>query len=150
MLAFRSPNSSCLRAIGHGQRSLTSVAKAIPSNSHAVRLSIASIARRETHLSYRRSTFTTSSNSANKQSIFRFIWNQVKKSPLQYFTIPSVAAFVGLTTNWMGVKMLFYPIEYTGTEWYRESPYVPYGVIGWQGVRSVFTTFLFRFSCRIV
>lgn len=34
----------------------------------------------------------------------------------------------------MGVKMLFYPIEYTGTEWYRESPNVPYGVFGWQGV----------------
>lgn len=30
--------------------------------------------------------------------------------------------------------MLFYPIEYTGTEWYRESPFVPYGLLGWQGV----------------
>jgi len=29
--------------------------------------------------------------------------------------------------------MLFYPIEYTGTEWYR-SPLVPYGFLGWQGV----------------
>ncbi|KAL7520093.1 hypothetical protein ACHAWX_004840 [Stephanocyclus meneghinianus] len=138
MLAFRSiqnssPNSSCLRAICRGQR-LSSIAKAMPSNSNSVRPSVASITRRETHLSYGRSTFTTSNNSAKKQSTFRFIWNEVKKSPLQYFTIPSVAAFVGLTTNWMGVKMLFYPIEYTGTEWYRESPYVPYGIIGWQGV----------------
>lgn len=30
--------------------------------------------------------------------------------------------------------MLFYPIEYTGTEWYRSSPFVPYGFLGWQGV----------------
>lgn len=52
---------------------------------------------------------------------------------MQYLTIPAVAAFLGLYTNWMGVKMLFYPIEYTGTEWYR-TPYTPYGVIGWQGV----------------
>jgi len=29
--------------------------------------------------------------------------------------------------------MLFYPIEYTGTEWYRR-PHVPYGFLGWQGV----------------
>jgi uncharacterized membrane protein YheB (UPF0754 family) len=45
-----------------------------------------------------------------------------------------VAAFVGLTTNWMGVYMLFYPIDYVGTEWYRASPFTPYGVLGWQGV----------------
>ena len=29
--------------------------------------------------------------------------------------------------------MLFYPIEYTGTQWYRD-PTVPYGFFGWQGV----------------
>ena len=62
------------------------------------------------------------------------IWKALKKTPLQYATIPAVAAFLGLSTNWMGVKMLFYPIEYTGTEWYRSSPFVPYGFLGWQGV----------------
>ena len=29
--------------------------------------------------------------------------------------------------------MLFYPIDYTGTQWYRD-PTVPYGIFGWQGV----------------
>ena len=29
--------------------------------------------------------------------------------------------------------MLFYPIEYTGTQWFRD-PTVPYGILGWQGV----------------
>jgi len=53
---------------------------------------------------------------------------------VEYATIPAVAAFVGLTTNWMGVKMLFYPIEYTGFQWYRGDKECPYGVLGWQGV----------------
>jgi uncharacterized membrane protein YheB (UPF0754 family) len=33
----------------------------------------------------------------------------------------------------MGVKMLFYPIEYVGVEWYR-ADHSPLGLIGWQGV----------------
>jgi hypothetical protein len=49
---------------------------------------------------------------------FKEIWNELRASPLQYSTIPAVAAFLGLYTNWVGVKMLFYPIEYTGTGWY--------------------------------
>ena len=49
---------------------------------------------------------------------------------MQYATIPAVAAFLGLSTNYVGVKMLFYPIEYTGTDWFRSSPDVPYGVSG--------------------
>lgn len=40
---------------------------------------------------------------------------------------------MAMYTNWIAVKMLFYPIEYMGTEWYRE-PFVPYGIFGWQGV----------------
>lgn len=53
--------------------------------------------------------------------------------PVEYASIPFVAAFVGITTNWMGVKMLFYPIEYTGLDWKRW-PDTPYGLFGWQGV----------------
>lgn len=34
---------------------------------------------------------------------------------------------MAMYTNWIAVKMLFYPIEYIGTEWYREE-FVPYGV----------------------
>ncbi|KAL7544030.1 hypothetical protein ACHAXR_013453 [Thalassiosira sp. AJA248-18] len=84
----------------------------------------------------RRSTFTThsSSRSHDGPKTLKGIWNELLKTPLQYATIPAVAAFLGLTTNWMGVNMLFYPIEYQGTEWYRESPFVPYGFLGWQGV----------------
>jgi uncharacterized membrane protein YheB (UPF0754 family) len=33
----------------------------------------------------------------------------------------------------MGVKMLFYPIDYVGVEWYR-AHHSPLGLIGWQGV----------------
>ena len=45
------------------------------------------------------------------------IWKELRTSPMQYATIPAVAAFLGLYTNYVGVKMLFYPIEYKGTEW---------------------------------
>ncbi len=57
----------------------------------------------------------------------REIWNELRQSPLQYATIPAVAACMAMYTNWIAVKMLFYPIDYMGTEWYRE-PFVPYGV----------------------
>ena len=77
------------------------------------------------------STSTNSQKVTSPKSI-KEIWEALKKTPLQYATIPAVAAFLGLSTNWMGVKMLFYPIEYTGTEWYRSSPFVPYGFLGWQ------------------
>lgn len=49
-------------------------------------------------------------------------------------SIPAVAAFVGISTNWMGVKMLFYPIEYFGVDCYRPDRNCPYGFFGWQGV----------------
>jgi len=48
-------------------------------------------------------------------------------------TIPVVAAVVGFVTNYAGVKMLFYPIDYVGIDIYREAD-SPYGFIGWQGV----------------
>lgn len=61
------------------------------------------------------------------------VWQKIRNRPIEYATIPCVAAFVGIMTNWMGVKMLFYPIEYFGTEWYREEM-SPYGYFGWQGM----------------
>jgi hypothetical protein len=60
------------------------------------------------------------------------VWQKLRNRPIEYATIPCVAAFVGIMTNWMGVKMLFYPIEYFGTEWYR-AELSPYGYFGWQG-----------------
>ena len=44
-----------------------------------------------------------------------------------------MAALVGLYTNYAGVQLLFYPIEYQGTGWYRP-PMSPLGFLGWQGV----------------
>uniref|UniRef100_A0A7S2A1R6 Uncharacterized protein n=1 Tax=Trieres chinensis TaxID=1514140 RepID=A0A7S2A1R6_TRICV len=58
----------------------------------------------------------------------------LRERPIEYATIPAVAAFVGLSTNLMGVKMLFYPIEYAGFDWHRPGPHSPWGVLGWQGV----------------
>jgi hypothetical protein len=66
------------------------------------------------------------------------IWQKLRHRPIEYATIPCVAAFVGIMTNWMGVKMLFYPIEYFGTEWYREE-LSPYGYFGWQGTSGTNT-----------
>jgi uncharacterized membrane protein YheB (UPF0754 family) len=61
------------------------------------------------------------------------MWNNISSRPIEYASIPCVAAFVGITTNWMGVKMLFYPIEYFGLDWQRWKN-TPYGLFGWQGV----------------
>lgn len=63
------------------------------------------------------------------------MYAEITKRPVEYATIPVVAAFVGISTNWMGVKMLFYPIEYVGTtSVYPRPPHSPYGYFGWQGV----------------
>ena len=42
----------------------------------------------------------------------------------RYLSIPVVAAFVGWSTNWIAIKLLFYPIEPIG-----KPPY-----LGWQGI----------------
>jgi uncharacterized membrane protein YheB (UPF0754 family) len=42
---------------------------------------------------------------------------------LTYLTIPAISAVVGLVTNWLAVKMTFYPVEYRGIR--------PFG---WQGI----------------
>jgi hypothetical protein len=39
---------------------------------------------------------------------------QFKANPLTFISIPVVAAIVGYVTNYVGVNMLFYPIEWTG------------------------------------
>jgi uncharacterized membrane protein YheB (UPF0754 family) len=40
-----------------------------------------------------------------------------------FLTVPAVAAFVGWGTNWLAVKMIFYPERFVGV-----------GPIGWQGI----------------
>jgi uncharacterized membrane protein YheB (UPF0754 family) len=49
----------------------------------------------------------------------------------------------------MGVKMLFYPIEYTGADWMRW-PDTPYGLFGWQGVVPTKTAFMAERLVNIV
>lgn len=82
-----------------------------------------------------RQQFRSSATSANigHVSISRQIWRTISKRPIEYASVPCVAAFVGITTNWMGVKMLFYPIEYFGID-VKRWPSTPYGLFGWQGV----------------
>jgi uncharacterized membrane protein YheB (UPF0754 family) len=56
-----------------------------------------------------------------------------KERPWTYISIPIVAAMVGYITNWVGVKMLFYPIQWRGfpfVRWEGE----PLGLFGWQGI----------------
>jgi uncharacterized membrane protein YheB (UPF0754 family) len=81
-----------------------------------------------------------SRNSATNQiikspqtSLYKRISTAVKSKPIEYATIPCVAAFVGISTNYMGVQMLFYPIEYIGSS-IRRFENAPYGIFGWQGV----------------
>jgi uncharacterized membrane protein YheB (UPF0754 family) len=72
--------------------------------------------------------------SATAAGASKLTWaQQFRTQPLAYMTIPVVAAGVGFVTNWAGVKMLFYPLEYVGVELYR-APNSPWGVAGWQGV----------------
>src|SRR5690606_17369640 len=42
----------------------------------------------------------------------------------QYLSIPVVAAFIGWSTNWLAVKMSFYPLEFVGIQ----------PLLGWQGI----------------
>ncbi len=43
----------------------------------------------------------------------------------EYWSIPFVAAFIGWVTNWVAIKMMFYPIEFWGWKPLK---------LGWQGV----------------
>lgn len=55
------------------------------------------------------------------------------RNPLGYMTIPFVAAVVGYGTNWVGVKMIFYPIGFWGFP-LKRWPGQPLGLLGWQGI----------------
>eukprot|EP00931_Biecheleriopsis_adriatica_P087220 TRINITY_DN61721_c0_g1_i1.p1 TRINITY_DN61721_c0_g1~~TRINITY_DN61721_c0_g1_i1.p1 ORF type:complete len:561 (+),score=93.22 TRINITY_DN61721_c0_g1_i1:105-1787(+) len=66
-------------------------------------------------------------------AIAREVWRTFISSPLSYMTIPVVAAIVGYGTNWVGVKMIFYPINFWGVD-IKRWPQQPLGFIGWQGI----------------
>ena len=64
---------------------------------------------------------------------WRLAVEDMKRNPIQYISIPIVAALVGYITNYVGVKMLFYPINWIGIpiiRWENQ----PLGLIGWQGI----------------
>jgi uncharacterized membrane protein YheB (UPF0754 family) len=65
---------------------------------------------------------------------FKASCRDMKQRPLKYLSIPISAAIIGYITNWVGVKMLFYPLEWTGLPLMRFGPEQPFGVLGWQGV----------------
>ena len=67
------------------------------------------------------------------QSTYQKILSSIKANPIEFATIPAVAALVGISTNYMGVQMLFYPLEYRGSSFKRYDK-APYGIFGWQGV----------------
>jgi hypothetical protein len=70
---------------------------------------------------------------SSKPLLRAVIWKEISSRPIEFLSIPCVAAFVGILTNWMGVKMLFYPVEYFGINLKRWED-TPYGLFGWQGV----------------
>lgn len=63
----------------------------------------------------------------------REIVGEFRRNPWTFLTIPVVAALVGWLTNWVGVKMLFYPIEWSGIPLFRWENQ-PLGLFGWQGI----------------
>mmetsp|Transcript_5677 Transcript_5677/g.10764 ORF Transcript_5677/g.10764 Transcript_5677/m.10764 type:complete len:504 (+) Transcript_5677:234-1745(+) len=72
-------------------------------------------------------------NAVQQTSFYHRVYNAIKANPIEFLTIPTVAAFVGISTNYMGVQMLFYPLEYQGSS-IKRFPDAPYGIFGWQGV----------------
>jgi len=62
------------------------------------------------------------------------IANEFKANPWTYISIPIVAALVGWVTNYVGVKMLFYPIEWRGVWPMMRWEGQPLGFFGWQGI----------------
>jgi hypothetical protein len=68
----------------------------------------------------------------------QFLWSlqDMKVNPVQYLSIPVSAAIIGYITNWLGVKMIFYPIQWRGLPIYKW-PNQPLGILGWQGVYSI-------------
>ncbi len=77
------------------------------------------------------------------------VWQEISNRPIEFFSVPCVAAFVGILTNWMGVKMLFYPVDYMGLELKRWEK-TPYGLFGWQGVVPTKTDMMAKRLVKII
>jgi hypothetical protein len=103
---------------------------------------------------FKRTTTTTTTTTASKSTTKpltarQIIYKEVTSRPIEFVSIPCVAAFVGILTNWMGVKMLFYPIEYFGVNLKRWDD-TPYGLFGWQGVVPTKTEIMAKRLVNIV
>ncbi len=69
-------------------------------------------------------------------------WSKFNADRRGMLLIPVVAAFVGWFTNWLAVKMIFYPINFLGIplmQYVEGSTYgfdvlQPLGLFGWQGI----------------
>lgn len=69
-------------------------------------------------------------------------WRKFNADRRGMLLIPIVAAFVGWFTNWLAVKMIFYPIKFFGIpfmQYVEGSAYgfdvlQPLGLFGWQGI----------------
>mmetsp|Transcript_5077 Transcript_5077/g.10705 ORF Transcript_5077/g.10705 Transcript_5077/m.10705 type:complete len:423 (-) Transcript_5077:69-1337(-) len=51
----------------------------------------------------------------------------------KYLIMPFMSGFVGYGTNWLALKMTFYPLEFWGPELVRIKDQ-PLGLFGWQGI----------------
>jgi hypothetical protein len=91
----------------------------------------------------------TRTSTVKQKQHHQSLWGRICSRPIEYASIPCVAAFVGITTNWMGVKMLFYPIDYFGVEWRRDVG-TPYGLFGWQGVVPTKTVMMAERLVKII
>ena len=63
----------------------------------------------------------------------RRLWKRFKGDWRGYCMIPITAAFVGWFTNWLAVKMIFYPLEFRGIP-FRVLEDQPFGLFGWRGI----------------
>lgn len=93
---------------------------------------------------------TLSTKQKPQKSHQQTVWSQISSRPVEYLSIPCVAAFVGISTNWMGVKMLFYPIDYLCVVDWQRWPNTPYGLFGWQGVVPTKTEIMAKRLVKIV
>ena len=57
-----------------------------------------------------------------------------------YFIIPVTSALVGWSTNWLAIKMMFYPLEFVG-----KAPY-----LGWRGIIPANAPRLARIAVRLL
>ena len=52
--------------------------------------------------------------STTARNTFISSWNDMKIHPWKYLSIPVASALIGYITNYIGVKMLFYPVVWRG------------------------------------